>query len=278
MTTISINLDNFKRFSKRLQKEQSKLGFEQTLSQSQEMLARTLGFSNFFEFQNKINEDVAKPSNNIYEEYLTRLKSILDREDSSIRKCFFTTHSHNEKIIMEIHSKNDYAIGLDFNQLTKNLFKITKKYFDYEDVYAIQQLNDEFFNQTSNGRFWILDELGFKTPNNDIHYYTTEVPFISNALFIQARKMFKNLNGNALLKIELDENEKIIDGKYYRTYYAEIQKNGILSPGNGMRGYERLNDIFDIKECNHGARDKKYKKCFINMFDRQDIIETDEIY
>lgn len=278
MTTISINLENFKRFSKRLQKEQSKLGFEQTLSQSQEMLARTLGFSNYFEFQNKIKDDSSKTSENIYKEYLLRLKNILDREDSSISKCFFTTHSHNEKIIMEIHSKNGYGIALDFNQLTKNLFKITKKHFDYEDVYAIQQLNDEFFNQNNNGRFWMLDELALKAPNNDVHYYATEIPFISNALFLEARKMFKNTNGNVLLKIELNKNEKIIDDRYYRTYYAEVQKNGILSPGNGMRGYENLNNIFDIKECNHGARDKKYKKCFINMFDRQDIIETDEIY
>lgn len=279
MTTISINLENFKRFSKRLQKEQNKLGFEQSLTESQEMLAKTLGFSNYFEFHKKFNEQKpekdTESSVNLYKEYLLKLKEILDRDGSEISKCFFQYDEHQKKNYMQLESKSGYAIGLDFDRLTKNLFSITKKHFDYEDINLIQRLNDEYFDKKIHGKFWIYDEIPFYDANNEIHYYATEVPILNGILYREAKKIFVTVNNCAILKCVLNESERKIDNKYYRNFYAEVSDDGNILVKNGMFGFSDEKSMWSFKECNHN---KKFKELYINIFDKKDIIETNNIY
>jgi hypothetical protein len=85
MSDIIITSENFKKFSKRLQKQIQKTNPDFNLMEAQEVLSKTLGFSNLFEFQ-QIFQNKKETTNKIVV-FCKKLKEILSNKESSIKEC-----------------------------------------------------------------------------------------------------------------------------------------------------------------------------------------------
>lgn len=100
MSDIVINSENFKRFSKRLQKTLKENDCNKTLMESQEILAKVLGSSNTFELMKNLTPEesiVLKKVDNIeYEKqaqlFISELNNLLMADNSgnsSVKECYF---------------------------------------------------------------------------------------------------------------------------------------------------------------------------------------------
>jgi len=117
MSNIEITVDNIKKFSKRLQKNAKEKGLELSLSESQELLAKTLGSNNFntllktIEIKNgtesekkltfeeardkiistisDIENDQGHTYNKVYTAFYECLNYLLQFEGSKIESCYF---------------------------------------------------------------------------------------------------------------------------------------------------------------------------------------------
>lgn len=128
MSDIVINAENFKRFSKRLQKSTKTRGLEISLSEAQNLLAETFGVADYLEMSSKLKmPDPAKshmplirpetpwPEESvlsIVEHFISKLKTILSKKDSSIMKCYIDEDFGN--IILNFVSYNGDGWGLYF--------------------------------------------------------------------------------------------------------------------------------------------------------------------
>lgn len=63
MSNITITPENFKRFAKRLQKQHEEQGFKTTLTQTQEILAKTFGASSYFELNSLLEKQEPEVDN-----------------------------------------------------------------------------------------------------------------------------------------------------------------------------------------------------------------------
>lgn len=63
MSNITITPENFKRFAKRLQKQHEEQGFKTTLTQTQEILAKTFGANSYFELNTLLEKQEPEVDN-----------------------------------------------------------------------------------------------------------------------------------------------------------------------------------------------------------------------
>lgn len=115
MSDIVINSENFKRFSKRLQKSLRENDCNKTLMESQEILAKVLGSSNTFELMKNLAPEeklIVNVIDNIEyvkkaQLFLSELSNLLVPDssgNSTIKACFFEV-IHENSIVMTIVSE-----------------------------------------------------------------------------------------------------------------------------------------------------------------------------
>ena len=94
--SIVITTENFKKYAKRQQKTINEYidahGKQPSLNDSQEILAKTLGFSNYHEFITKINESKISDG----QSFLNDLDSLVNNKKSTIQKCYIANQKNNE--------------------------------------------------------------------------------------------------------------------------------------------------------------------------------------
>lgn len=120
MSDIIITDENFKKFSKRLQKQIQKTNPDFNLMEAQEVLSKTLGFSNLFEFQ-QIFQNKKETTNKIVI-FCKKLKEILSNKESSIKECVLkldntvSEGSFNKFVIsFKTFNKEKYAYSFNHN-------------------------------------------------------------------------------------------------------------------------------------------------------------------
>lgn len=106
--SITITPENFKKYAKRQQKTLSQFLEEHnrtpSLNESQEILAKTLGFSNYHEYIQKINE----PKTSIIKSFIDDLYAIVHKDNSSIQECYINK-GYNP------HQEHTIAINISVN-------------------------------------------------------------------------------------------------------------------------------------------------------------------
>lgn len=166
MPNIEINANNIKKFAKRLQKNVVDHNIELTLSQSQELLAKTLGSTNFNELIKKfepINSDsnvsleVNAPEKNqyVFDRYLfliTSFKELLEKENSSISMC---TIEHIDDFEYGIYLKSyfNHSYTINFHSINFNKIEsdIIGSGFSKEDASEIKLILRVALTSPENG-------------------------------------------------------------------------------------------------------------------------------
>jgi hypothetical protein len=112
MSDITITSENFKRFAKRLQKQQEEQGLKTTLTQAQEILAKTLGANSYFEMNKLFQKEntVKEEFRNSPEDLVTRLfktslgQSIpnykeFNNAQKTLQTAFISERTTNEQLL-----------------------------------------------------------------------------------------------------------------------------------------------------------------------------------
>lgn len=164
--SIIITPENFKKYAKRHQKTINQYidahGKPPSLNDSQEILAKTLGFSNYHEFITKINEPKISDS----QLFLNDLNSLVNNKKSTIQKCFVANHKINEfrnTIELQISvDGDDYFILQIPNKniknkefLEKDLRRANIKEDDVQEILNILRKN--FNNAKHEGLFFAVE-------------------------------------------------------------------------------------------------------------------------
>lgn len=164
--SIIITPENFKKYAKRQQKTINEYidthGKPPSLNDSQEILAKTLGFSNYHEFITKINEPKISDS----QSFLNDLNSLVNNKKSTIQKCFVANHKINEfKNTIELQISvdgDDYFIlqipNKNINNkefLEKDLRRANIEEDDIKEILNI--LHKNFNNAKHEGLFFAVE-------------------------------------------------------------------------------------------------------------------------
>ena len=230
MPNIEINANNIKKFAKRLQKNVVDHNIELTLSQSQELLAKTLGSTNFNELIKKfepINSDsnvsleVNTPEKNqyVFDRYLfliTSFKELLKKENSSISMC---TIEHIDDFEYGIYLKSyfNHSYTIDFHSISFNKIEsdIIGSGFSKEDASEIKLILRVALTSPENGG------------SGESKSHLTSVIGYESLMF--AKKLWNYLDDNNtpdkkihVLKIDLNSTSNkeyvLIDDEYYSKY------------------------------------------------------------
>lgn len=119
MSEISINTENYKRISKRLQKVLQANGLELNLSKAQEIMAQSFGIKNKYEMLNLLNSSIEQ-SESKEDLFIQSLNTIL-KDSNSIKKCFLYTDYGN--FILDIVSSSEESYGIYFGATSKPIIK-----------------------------------------------------------------------------------------------------------------------------------------------------------
>lgn len=274
MSTLSIDLENFKRFAKRLQKEQKKLGFEQSLSQSQDLLAKTFGCANYHEFHIKFSQEEITEKSNIHKEYLYKLKELLSQKNSSIDKCLIVFDDYSKNYHLSIYNiEKDACSMINLNKDNKNLFSKLVKDFAIKDISMLEEITNEYIqNKAKKAGIYHIDETGFMDEDGKPIYITSD-PYDSNfPLYVEAKKIFTSKNNTVILKYTLGDEEKIINGQYYRAFYASLKTRDCEKYLPNLPGYSNLeNAETAMRRKTHDS----ILKVYLNCFDHTDYIKDE---
>lgn len=227
MPNIELNADNIKKFAKRLQKNVVNHDIKLTLSQSQELLAKTLGATNFNELIKKfdtvsitVNDEVENNNQeekiyegfNPYTFFVDSFNKLLAREDSSISLCVI---QHIEDFEYKIYIKSyfDCEYKINFNLIAFN---------EMED----EMINAGFSRKDAAQIKLILNCSLLNADEDSIYedrYYKRIAPYDS-LLFAKNLWIFLNKENtlnkkNHIMKIDLESNANkkimLINGQYY---------------------------------------------------------------
>jgi hypothetical protein len=167
MSNIEITADNIKKFAKRLQKNTKEKGFELSLSESQELLARTLGSNNYNALIKTIQSSSlplsSKTEENKKEEhqfkyFLNELKTILNHPESGIAICYLENSDNYDYSLVLGSVFGDYfyfKFGMDMNkQYEQDLYtNIVNVGFKTEDATMIFKLLNNIDGNILTNRF-----------------------------------------------------------------------------------------------------------------------------
>lgn len=164
--SIVITTENFKKYAKRQQKTINEYidahGKQPSLNDSQEILAKTLGFSNYHEFITKINE----PKISDGQSFLNDLNSLVNNKKSTIQKCYIANQKNNESkntIELQISVDGDDYFILQIpnkNLSNKDYLKkdLRRSSIGEEDVQEILNILHKHFNNAKHdGLFFAVE-------------------------------------------------------------------------------------------------------------------------
>lgn len=256
MSNIEITADNIKKFAKRLQKNTKEKGFNLSLSESQELLAKTLGSNNYNalikSIESSLNllkkQDEKNHINNVVEKTENRnqtssssevidfsnlLKEIVNLPDNKISMCYF----QKEHIST---AKNKYT--LYFSSIYGDTFKFEFGRSGFSDV-----LYEHI----------VLAGLSNYDADNIIKLICSPKKDILNNRFDSitfAKELFEFLGDKKethVIKIDCSINDSYtkIDGEYYSISKAKVSKRCFESI-QFTSWYSNDKNYFDISGIN----------------------------
>lgn len=116
MSNIILNVENFKRSSKRLQKALKDNGFDINLSKSQDIMAKAFGVKNSFEMLNLLEIERKETVISFEDDFIKQLNNIISLSNT-IKKSYIYTDYGN--FIIDIVSHNNEAFGIYFGATSK---------------------------------------------------------------------------------------------------------------------------------------------------------------
>lgn len=230
MSNIEITADNIKKFAKRLQKNTKEKGFDLSLSESQELLARTLGSNNYNALIKNIEtskNSVSKKSeienpNNLYSIFINQIKEIVNHPDNGINLCFLECNNaekHDYSLVFESSFGDHYSFNFCKDEKFLSLFTPTNNFYSDNET---QTLRDDFHYHIM--KFGIsfkdalkISDLLISPSYNSLHNRFESIKFTKNLFdFIGSHKK------RHMIKFEksIHKEFEIIDGDYY-TYYLD---------------------------------------------------------
>lgn len=164
--SIVITTENFKKYAKRQQKTINEYidahGKQPSLNDSQEILAKTLGFSNYHEFITKINE----PKISDGQSFLNDLDSLVNNKKSTIQKCHIANQKNNESkntIELQISVDGDdyFILQIPNKNLNNKDFlekDLRRSSIEEDDVQGILKILHKHFNNAKHdGLFFAVE-------------------------------------------------------------------------------------------------------------------------
>jgi hypothetical protein len=193
MSNIIINSENFKRFSKRLQKKSEQYGVKLSLSEAQELLSQTFGATNFFEMQTMFEKaSISKEAS-----FIAKYREIINNEPAIKKSYIYVDYGnmiidivgHMDELSHSIYFGSEITDTVtDFRRIGIPLETCEKLVTLFNEYNPVEKYAGLLFG--SNVRKIMIDEQGDK----EAHY-------------------FKNI---------LLEHEKKIDGQIYSKRYMVV--------------------------------------------------------
>lgn len=229
MSDIVINSENFKRFSKRLQKTLKENDCKKSLMESQEILAKVLGSSNTFELMKNLTPEesvVLKTVDNIeYEKkaqlFLSELNNLLmgdETGNSSIKECYFEVNEGYLILILSavrnlVKHKYCFYFGEDTNDY-KIYAELIYSGFGNSDANKIQDFKLRHMPKDSkkslllgNEIIKILEKTSLLEEYDQFQYF--------------GMKIIKH-NNFYIIRMQPGINEFEVKGKYFEKRYSLV--------------------------------------------------------
>lgn len=267
MPNIELNADNIKKFAKRLQKNVVNHDIKLTLSQSQELLAKTLGATNFNELIKKFEpvgitiDNEAKENKqeekiydgfNPYTFFVDSFNKLLARKNSSISSCLI---QHIEDFEYKIYLKShfDYDYKINFNSICFNEMEseIVNSGFSREDAAEIKLiLNCALLNDDNIYQDRYLKQIA---PYESLLFAKNLWDFLNKENNVKKKShiMKIDMKSNANSKILLIDNKYYQENNYYRVnleFYNAVVFPEIKQPVEGINNLfycsEKIKDYY----------------------------------
>ncbi len=254
MSDIIINIENFKRSSKRLQKALKLNGLDIGLTQSQDILSKAFGVKNTFEMLNLLNdsniEHVINEKLDFEDNFINKFMNII-KSSKTIKKSYLYTDYGN--FIIDIVSNNKESYGIYFGATSKPRFKdFTDIGIDVDTSNSLIKLISEIPEDKYEGL--LLGSKLFKKYCKDKNVY-----YFKNDLFDEERTIKESVYTKRYTIIKKSKlNDIIID------YDKSLKLNKMKS--NSYPGFEDFNTAVKMLKNNDQILVEYYYESYI--FDR----------
>jgi len=246
--SITITPENFKKYAKRQQKTLSQFLEEHnrvpSLNESQEILAKTLGFSNYHEYLQTINQ----PSISIVQAFINDLKIVINDKNSTIKKCYITDgydpyQKNTVSLNMTVDGDEYFVFQFPNHNINNKKFLIkdlkNSGISDY-DASAVINLFETYFSNIE------YDGLLFAVLANQ------ELNLINKKCFIMKNEPCETYNEFKLNGLIFSRKYSMISHSQFNQVLEECQKPN----GNEMLRVER--GLFNINFCGGSDIDEKF--------------------
>lgn len=228
MSDIIINVENFKRNSKRLQKALNAQGIEASLTQAQDFMAKSLGVKNTFEMLSLLEKsDEIQNVNNHQLTFIQKLESIIN-SSPTIQKVFLYTDYGN--FILDICSKSEESYGIYFGATNNPSIKdFTAIGLDIDTAKSLIELSELIPSDKYEGLLFGSNLFKKYCSDNNVFYF-------KNVLF---------------------DDEILIDNKLYHKRYTSFKRWKIKESISKRQNYV---GFYLMEGHNYAGRNNIYYK------------------
>lgn len=250
MSNIILNVENFKRSAKRLQKVLKENGFDINLSKSQDIMAKAFGVKNSFEMLNLLEIEKKETAISFEDDFVNKLYTVLNLSNT-IKKSYIYTDYGN--FIIDIVSNNNESFGIYFGATSKpNINDFTAIGIDKETANQLVNLVLDIPNDKYEGLLFGSKIFKKYCKKSNVYYF-------KNELFDNE----KEINGNIYSK-----RYTIFSQKRFNDLLDGLDKdlNLIRLKSNRYPGYEDIDVAFKMMK----SKDQVLVEYFsqINLFDK----------
>lgn len=238
---------NFTRFAKRINKAFQEQSIKYSLSKSQELLSKTLGYKNFFEIKNSFinpEHDFVIINDEKYDYYLTRFMNLSEQDPKKSKIIFDEAFSINKvfrenstqticrviKSIMEIAAKDNLfkKVSFSLHEKSSSSFIFARENNEHYNR-KIDKFNIEEYNNINN----------FKKPNQYLEHHPFIYAIYDSEYFYDYLKLMDELlafDNKTLLKVFRD-NKNIFLSSYNGIYILKFEHPEVIFINNEI--YQR---------------------------------------